>query len=66
VCVPGLPRTVVDERADHARAPGSGPVTRTAYDALPAGRRRRPFDDDAEQASTPARRIDKALVDLHG
>ncbi|SKC58598.1 YdeI/OmpD-associated family protein [Krasilnikoviella flava] len=61
------PRVVV-EPADLARALDADPVARTAYDSLPPGRRRRlVLDvDGAKQASTRARRIDKALAELHG
>ncbi|MCZ2262408.1 YdeI/OmpD-associated family protein [Isoptericola sp. QY 916] len=60
------PRVVV-EPDDLARALDADPVARTAYDSLPPGRRRRlVLDvDGAKQASTRARRIDKALAELH-
>jgi len=61
------PRVVV-EPDDLARALDADPSARAAYDALPQGRRRRiVLDvDGAKQASTRARRIDKALAELHG
>jgi hypothetical protein len=61
------PRVVV-EPDDLARALDADPPARAAYDALPQGRRRRiVLDvDGAKQASTRARRIDKALAELHG
>ncbi|MFC8600430.1 YdeI/OmpD-associated family protein [Isoptericola sp. NPDC057191] len=61
------PRDVV-EPEELARALDADPLARTAYDALPAGRRRRYVLDveGAKQDTTRARRIEKVLAELHG
>ncbi|MGW8567974.1 YdeI/OmpD-associated family protein [Isoptericola sp. NPDC055881] len=61
------PRDVV-EPEELARALDADPFARTAYDALPAGRRRRYVLDveGAKQDTTRARRIEKVLAELHG
>ncbi|MGF0118549.1 YdeI/OmpD-associated family protein [Promicromonospora sp. Marseille-Q5078] len=60
------PREIV-EPDDLARALDADPAARAAFDALPPGRRRRHVLDveGAKQPATRARRIDKALAELH-
>ena len=59
------PRVVV-EPADFARALSADPIARTAYDRLPAGRKRQHVRaiESAKKPETRIRRIEKSLASL--